>query len=28
MWADKIGADLYIQEAKAAPELMAGLLNG
>ena len=27
MWADKIGADLYVKEAKAAPELMAALLD-
>ncbi len=27
MWADKIGADLYVKEAKAAPDLMAALLE-
>ncbi len=27
MWADKIGADLYVQEAKSAPELMSALLE-
>ena len=27
MWADKIGADLYVKEAKAAPELMTALLD-
>jgi methanogenic corrinoid protein MtbC1 len=28
MWADQIGADLYCQEAKSAPELLANLLAG
>ncbi len=27
MWADKIGADLYCQHAKSAPELMRALLK-
>lgn len=27
MWADKIGADLYVREAKSAPELMTELLK-
>ncbi len=27
MWADRIGADLYVKEAKAAPDLMAALLE-
>ena len=27
MWADKIGADLYVKEAKSAPELMTALLS-
>ncbi len=27
MWADKIGADLYVKEAKSAPELMTALLD-
>ena len=27
MWADQIGADLYCQDAKSAPERMAALLN-
>jgi len=27
MWADKIGADLYVRDAKSAPEQMAALLD-